>query len=246
VKAWTQAFFDAPMGGLLFDAAAWKAAPREVGGLLKLTRLRRGAILDAACGAGRHALDFARRGFEVTGVDATALYLREARQRAQRARLQARFERAELSDLKAYRGCFDLVTNLFTSFGYETTAARNEAVLRQMAACLKPGGQLALELLPRETLDAWFREKDWEQRPDGSYVLQERRWLDGGRRLSATVTWLRRGRATVRQSVIFVYSREELAALFRRAGLSGIKAYGGYDGRPFEGDSRLLMIGRKA
>ena len=33
-------------------------------------------ILDLACGFGRHSLEFARRGYEVTGVDITPAYIR--------------------------------------------------------------------------------------------------------------------------------------------------------------------------
>lgn len=245
-RPWTASFFDAGMASLLFDAEKWRVAPGEVRGVLKLTGLRKGAVLDAACGVGRHSLEFARRGFDVTGVDASAAYLKLARVRARKEGLAARFEQADLLELKPYAGRFDLVTNLFTSFGYHTSAARNEAALKGMAASLRRGGWLAMELLPRETLDGWFRPKDWDRNADGSYVLQERRWDDGGRRMAATVTWLKGRRRRVRQSSIFVYTREELAAMFRRAGLRSIRNFGGYDGRPFRGDSRLLMIGRKA
>ncbi len=199
-----------------------------------------------SCGAGRHSLALARRGFKVTGVDPTEAYLAQARARARKAGLRARFERAEPASLRRYKGAYDLVLNLFTSFGYYGSAGRNERALRAMAACLRPGGHLAMELLPRETLELWFTAKDWSRLKDGTYVLQERHWADAGRRMAATVTWLKRGRSIRRKSIIFVYTREELAAMFRRAGLKAIRAYGGYDGRPFRGDSRLLMIGRKA
>lgn len=36
-------------------------------------------ILDLACGFGRHSLEFARRGFEVVGVDITEAYVEDAR-----------------------------------------------------------------------------------------------------------------------------------------------------------------------
>ena len=32
-------------------------------------------ILDLACGFGRHSLEFARRGYEVTGIDITPAYI---------------------------------------------------------------------------------------------------------------------------------------------------------------------------
>ncbi len=36
-------------------------------------------VLDLACGFGRHALELARRGYAVVGVDITAAYIDEAR-----------------------------------------------------------------------------------------------------------------------------------------------------------------------
>lgn len=39
-------------------------------------------ILDLACGYGRHALSFARRGFSVTGVDLTPAYIEDAKKTA--------------------------------------------------------------------------------------------------------------------------------------------------------------------
>ena len=41
-------------------------------------------ILDLACGFGRHSLELARRGFEVTGVDITPAYIQYAAEQAQK------------------------------------------------------------------------------------------------------------------------------------------------------------------
>ena len=46
-------------------------------------------ILDLACGFGRHSLEFARRGFCVTGVDITAAYIDFAERRAKDENLNA-------------------------------------------------------------------------------------------------------------------------------------------------------------
>src|SRR5262247_565565 len=53
---------------------------REAEQILGLVRPSPGAaVLDLCCGPGRHSLEFARRGFRVTGVDRTARYLATAR-----------------------------------------------------------------------------------------------------------------------------------------------------------------------
>ena len=69
-------------GPVLFTEQRWEYAPREVGAMVSLLGLSPGArVLDMCCGVGRHSLEFARRGFRVTGVDRTGTYLDENGQR---------------------------------------------------------------------------------------------------------------------------------------------------------------------
>jgi SAM-dependent methyltransferase len=234
------------MAALLFDPRKELEAPVEARGLLRLAGLQAGdRVLDVACGTGRHSGAFAAQGMQVTGVDASAAYLKSARARLRRIGRRARFVRADLGDLRAFRGGFDLVVNLFTSFGYLATPAQNERSLRQMAACLRPGGWLAVELLPRVSLRR-ITDPEVIQRVPGGWLFEERWFSDDGRFLHTRVTWdLKRGRR-VQDSVFQTYDRAELAGLFRRAGLRRIQAYGDFRGRAFRPGDRLLMIGRKA
>jgi 2-polyprenyl-3-methyl-5-hydroxy-6-metoxy-1,4-benzoquinol methylase len=232
------------MGALLFDDGAEESASAEVRGLLKLTGLKRGSVLDTACGYGRHSRALAQRGFQVTGVDLMPGYLAEARRRAKAAGVAVTFKKADLRDLRAYRGGFDLVLNLYTSFGYEAGKPANAAVFKQLVAALKPGGWLALELVPRESLEAVT--EPYEERPLADGVLVEQReWLSGGR-LATRVHWARGRKVTVRDSVLQTYTRKELLALAKAAGLAKIQGFGSYAGRPFKVGGRFLLAGRKA
>src|SRR5512137_1003214 len=66
--------------------------PADVDGIVARLRLKPGArVLDMCCGPGRHAIELARRGFRVTGVDRTALYLQMARRDALKARVEVEF-----------------------------------------------------------------------------------------------------------------------------------------------------------
>ncbi|HXC63494.1 MAG TPA: class I SAM-dependent methyltransferase, partial [bacterium] len=239
-----QGFFDPAMGAVLFDDGAEEAADAEIKGLLKLTGLKPGRALDTACGYGRHGRALAKRGWDVTGVDVMPGYLAEARRRAKAAGVAVRFKRAELKDLRAFRGGFDLVLNLYTSFGYYPTAAANLACLKQMAAALKPGGWLCVELIPRETLLKTV--EPYEERPvPGGQLWEERRWLGQGR-LETKVTWANGPRLRRSKSVMQTYGRADLAALMAVAGLKDLRAHGSYQGRPFKTGGRLLMLGRRA
>ena len=76
--------FRGTLEGLLFPPEKLDAAD-ELDALLSLTDVGGGRVLDVPCGVGRHAVELADRGFEVTGVDATGQYLETARRRAEEA-----------------------------------------------------------------------------------------------------------------------------------------------------------------
>jgi SAM-dependent methyltransferase len=139
---------------------------------------------------------------------------------------------------------FDLVINLFSSFGYYQSAADNFEALRQMASALKPGGMLVMEILPCETLDGIFNEKRW-QATRGGYLHQKRSWADGGHKLHNDIVWIGKGREREASSEIFVYTKDELAAMFRRAGLKKVKTYKNYQGAAFKTGERLVIAGVK-
>src|SRR5881628_13799 len=76
MKPWHEQdeFWEA-FGPTLFSERHWSTAPVEVDGIISLLRLQPGmSIVDLCCGPGRHSLEFARRGFQVTAVDRTTRY----------------------------------------------------------------------------------------------------------------------------------------------------------------------------
>ncbi len=244
---WLSGFFDGAMAQVLFDPKRVKAARAEVKAMLRLARLKRGArVLDAACGTGRHSLEFARRGYAVTGVDATAAYVAAAARQAKREKLKGIvFKKGDLRRLQRYRGAFDLTVNLFTSFGYYRTEKDNFEVLKQLSASLRPGGRLIMDLNPRESVESAFKPKDW-QAVEGGYLMEKREWKDHGRRLSNEwILALGKGRPKRLRWEIQLYTLPELKALFRRAGLKKIRTFRDFAGNAWRLGDRLVITGTK-
>jgi SAM-dependent methyltransferase len=107
------------------------------------------SILDVGCGPGRHSLEFARRGFRVTGVDISETFISIAHAAAQRESLaDAHFvvgDARESSSLATISAPFDRVVCLCQgAFGVMREDGHDEDVLRSIASVVKPGGRLAL------------------------------------------------------------------------------------------------------
>ncbi len=96
-KIW-ETFFDAHAP--IYDENVFtKSTLKEVDFLTEELALKPGAaILDVGCGTGRHAVELAKRGYKVTGIDLSAAMLEEARKKAKVAGVKASFIRADATD----------------------------------------------------------------------------------------------------------------------------------------------------
>lgn len=102
-------------------------------------------VIDAGCGTGRVAIELARRGYDVVGVDLDASMLDVARKRAP----DLRWLQADLATLDLEVGPFDLVLLAGNVMIFLTSGAE-AAVVARLAAVLRPGGLLiaGFSLLP--------------------------------------------------------------------------------------------------
>ncbi len=122
------------------DAAEW------VDGILGRWRLPQGAaVLDLACGRGRHVRHFMERGMRTTGLDISEESIAEARILAPGADLRVGDMRTPVAT-----AAFDGVCCLFTSLGYFETAKDDQDVFDAVATALRPGGRFVLDFMNSE------------------------------------------------------------------------------------------------
>lgn len=106
------------------------------------------SVLDIGCGFGRHAIEFARRGFDVVAIDPSSTMIEEARSRAERERVTIDLREIDASHFSSPQ-TFDLVVCLFTSFGQVSPGATQDdavGLLTNAVASLRSGGTLVIEL----------------------------------------------------------------------------------------------------
>lgn len=148
------------MGAAYDRYAHTKGTVQEVDHVIAALGLEPGdRVLDVGCGTGRHAIELARRGIDVHGVDISQRFIDIARTRSSdernavsaaadssvvRDRGTSTFERADARALH-FDGEFDAVICLCQgAFGMMTADGDDDAVVAGMARALRRGGRLAL------------------------------------------------------------------------------------------------------
>ncbi|MGA2545153.1 MAG: class I SAM-dependent methyltransferase [Rectinemataceae bacterium] len=225
---------------IMFDEERWAEVPAIVDAIELLVRPSPGAsVLDACCGPGRHSLEFASRGYQVTGIDITEAYLEAARESAAAYGVETRFLHADLRHFSAERP-FDLAINLYTSFGYFTDPADDRAALRRIRAALRTGGALVLEMTGKETAardftaGESFERGGWAVRTEfavvGAWEGLRNRWI------------LTRGDEVLDHTfVIRLYSGTELKTALLDAGFSTVRIMGAFDRSPYDQTAASLV-----
>jgi SAM-dependent methyltransferase len=224
-------------------------AGRAVDWILARAALKPGAhVLDAPCGFGRHSVEFARRGFVVTGVDFNETELERAREAARAAGVAVRLLCQDMRDMD-FHGEFDLAVNLFSSIGYFSDD-EDRLLIDRFWRALRPGGVFVIDTRNRDqcvrSLPAEERRRfeGWTLRIENLFDPATSRW---------TARWWRledddheSAGTLIGESEIRLYAAHELRAMLRPDRWSRVDLYGGLDGTPFSLDApRLVVLARK-
>jgi SAM-dependent methyltransferase len=242
---WYEDFFQGLFVDLWRRAIPPEMTEAEVEFLLRELAPAPGArLLDVPCGAGRHAIPAARRGYQVTGVDLSEEFLSAARKGSTGADDRVEWVRANMLELPDL-GPFDGAWCMGNSFGY-CVHADSRRFLAGVARSLKPGtrfvlnsGTVAEALLPnyRERIEAEIDGRHFGL--ENRYVA-ERSCLEGRYLLKEGET------EQLGASLHWVYTAGEIGRMLSEAGLEPRGWYGGVDGKPFAlGDHELFVVAER-
>ena len=125
---------------------------REVEFILEELRVPADArILDLGCGTGRHAIELAKKGMRMTGVDISGEMLEEARKQAEKEEVQIEWVCMDAIEYEAgpvFDGAICICEGAFGLLGSEDDPYKHEIrILEVIQTALKPGGKLILTAL---------------------------------------------------------------------------------------------------
>jgi len=238
---WWKDFFSGLVVDFWTGAIPDAATAADAGFFMSRLSLRSGdRVLDVPCGHGRFALELARRGCRVTGLDLSKEFLALASASAKEQGLSIEWRRSDMRDMP-WREEFDAVVCAGNSFGYLDDDG-NRAFLAAAASALKPGGRLLLEA-------GWVAEARFPDFTDGREME-----AGGVRFASRTVYDPRTSRAESRYTLtkgalveeraasFRVYMAREILDLLRAEGFEDIQTYGSTGGEPFALGSPTLLV----
>lgn len=160
-KADSTAVFDAYAGyyDLLYQDKDYAGEARYIRGLLKRFASKSLAVLEIGSGTGRHALEFARMGYDVTGIERSGDMLKQARKLVGEARGLRRPPRFQSGDFQTFRAArrFDAALSLFHVVSYLPENGDVLAAFRNTRRHLKRGGTFIF--------DVWYGPAVLKDRP---------------------------------------------------------------------------------
>lgn len=125
-----------------------KHASSEVEFIIRECNLRVGStVLDLGCGAGRHAVELAKHGIRVVGVDYSQGLIDRAIARARAATVDvASFIKGDCRDV-ALGERFDAVICLYDVIGSYAEKSENLKIIRNIKRYLRPGGHALVSVM---------------------------------------------------------------------------------------------------
>ena len=214
---WWAHFFEGAAVDLWLRAMSAEATAREADSIERLLAMPAGGeVLDVPCGAGRLALQFARRGYRVAGVDLSGAFLDHARSCPTAGTVK--WEHRDMRDLP-WQDRFNGAYCVGNSFGYLDDEG-DEAFLQAVAQTLKPGARFVLETpMILENLLAHIQDRAWWQVGD-MRLLVVNAYDPARQRLDIEYTFQVDGRSEVRHGSHRAYSYRELVGLLEASGFT--------------------------
>ncbi|RYY39224.1 MAG: class I SAM-dependent methyltransferase [Chitinophagaceae bacterium] len=214
----------------------------------ELAGLKPGApVLDLLCGYGRHALELARRGLNVTAVDNSSVYIQEIRDRASSENLPVEAVCASALEYRPAPAAFDAVLCMGNSFAF-FDPADTARLCSTIGEALRPGGRFIFNSWTiAEVALRHFQERVWSELEGYKYLVSSR-WRHSPARIESEHILIDEHQQVENiPGVDYIYSLNEIEGFFERAGLRLEGVWSTLRKRPFRpGDSVAYVVASRS
>ena len=242
-QPWFKDWFNSPYYHQLYFNRDDREAAAFIDKLIAYLKPAQGCtMLDVACGKGRHSIQLANKGYDVTGIDLSDDSIREALQ-YETERLH--FYRHDMR-LPCWINYFDYAFNFFTSFGYFKTRRENDNAIRTIAQAIKTKGIFVMDYLNVHFAEDHLVHQSEKQVEDVNFIITK--WYDETHFYKKIIV----EDEALQEPLVFTekvakFSLGDLTEMFAYQGLQIQEVFGDYNFSNYDvrKSPRLVMIAKK-
>ena len=242
-QPWFKDWFNSPYYHQLYFNRDKTEAADFINYLIKYLNPAPGSrMLDVACGKGRHSMQLAEKGFDVTGIDLSEDSIKEALLHETET---LHFYQQDMR-LPFWINYFDYAFNFFTSFGYFRTQRENDNAIRTISRSLKLQGTFVMDYLNVHYSEDHIMHQSEKEIEGVNYIITK--WYDETHFYKKIII----EDEILEEPLIFTekvakFSLGDFTDMFAYQGLQIQEVFGDYNFNEFhiKKSPRLVMIAKK-
>ncbi len=240
-KAWFERWFDSPYYHILYRHRDQEEAVNFLSNLVRHTSMSGETAWDMACGKGRHAIYLSSLGVEVVASDISAQSIHAASE-MESERLSFFIHDMRMPVRINY---FDVVLNLFTSFGYFHTDRENEMVITSACKALKKDGLFVLDYFNSERVVANLNPHEEKTIEGITFIIKKE--LTPHNSIVKSISFEADGVQHLYHEEVKLYDKSMITGMLDKAALVIQETFGNYELQPYDEQSsdRLIIIAKK-
>jgi len=234
---WFQSWFDTPYYHTLYENRDYKEAEVFIKTIVKYLNIdTEDSILDLACGKGRHSIFLNSLGYNVTGLDLSVNSIETAKKK------ESSSLHFDVHDMrKIYGTQFEVVLNLFTSFGYFEEKSDDLKVINNIKSSLKQNGIGVIDFMNTPVvIDNLIDQNSYES--NGMTFKLKRSYSEGF--ITKNIEVIDSNKTHYFNEKVRAYSFQDFETMLSNVGLHLLDCFGDYNLNPFniKTSRRLILI----
>jgi cyclopropane fatty-acyl-phospholipid synthase-like methyltransferase len=234
---WFQSWFNTKYYHILYKQRNYEEAERFLKNLITFLNINKNhTILDLACGKGRHSIFLNSLGYFVTGVDLSEQSIKKA---SQSSNDRLKFM---IHDMRyPIESNYDVILNMFTSFGYFDSIDDNFNVLKTIKNSLNKDGIGVIDFMNSNyIINHLVLQNNVEI--DGIQFDIKRNFKDGI--ITKIITVTDGDQTTKYEERVRAFNQQDFFSMISDANLRFVKCFGSYDLDPYNAQTseRLILI----
>jgi SAM-dependent methyltransferase len=235
-KEWFSSWFDTSYYHTLYKHRDYSEASLFIDNIAHFLNLNNAAICwDLCCGKGRHSVYLNKKGYRVIGTDLSEQSILEANKSASET-----LEFYQHDMRKLFRtNYFDVVFNLFTSFGYFENRQDDLNVFNSVAKSLKPNGIFVFDFLNADYVKNSIVENDTKTIDGITFKISKK---IENQTVIKSIDFTDEGNNFHFEEQVKLFDKTYFEALAKDSNMEIINTFGNYQLDAFDANTSLRLI----